>query len=137
MATAHFDTTLKNTLLDAIKTAIDSGGAAGTINFYTGTMPATPGTSITTQTLLGTLTFSYPCAPGASAGILTMSAITQDSSADATGTATWARCLNSAGVAKLDVDVSNTAGSGAAKLNTTSIVSGGPISITSFAISIP
>lgn len=136
MATAKFSTTTKNAILDAIKAAIDSGGAAGTIKIYTGTMPASPDTGLSGQTLLGTLTFSYPCSSGAASGVLTMSAITQDSAADADGTAAWARCLNSAGSAKLDIDVSNTAGSGALKLNTTAILAGGPIGITSFVINL-
>jgi hypothetical protein len=66
-----------------------------------------------------------------------MSAIAQDSSADATGTATWARIADSAGNTVMDVNMSVTGGGGALQLNTTSIVSGGPILISSFVISVP
>lgn len=39
----------------ALRDAIDAGGTGGGIEFYTGTIPATPETAITTQTLLGTI----------------------------------------------------------------------------------
>ena len=98
-------------------------------------MPADCATAITTQTLLGTLTFSDPCGTIAT-GSLTMSAITQDSSADATGTAAWARIQDSTGVVVMDLNVTTTGGGGAITLNTTNIVIGGPILITSFVISV-
>ncbi|MNW17442.1 hypothetical protein D3C71_2166300 [compost metagenome] len=63
---------------------------------------------------------------------MTFDAITADTSADADGTATWARILDGDGVAVVDVDVSNGAGTGVIKLNTVSIVAGGLIQITSF-----
>lgn len=135
MATVHFAPTLKDSVLAPILAALDAGSTGGTVKLYTGTMPASAVTAITTQTLLGTLTFSKPCGVIAS-GALAMSAITQDSSADATGTATWARIEDSNGVAVMDIDCSATGGSGALQLNTTSIVAGGPILITSFVISV-
>ena len=92
MAIIRFVTAVKNSALTTIKDAIDAGSGAGTIKFYTGTQPASPADAITSQVLLGTLTFSDPCG-SVSAGALTMSAITQDSSADATGTATWRALL--------------------------------------------
>lgn len=134
MSTVHYTAAIKSTILNAIKSAIDAGGAAATIKVYTGAMPATPETAVTTQTLLGTLTFSYPCGTVSGAG-LTMDAITQDSSADATGSAAWARILTSAGAAVKDIDCSITGGSGALQLNTPNIVEGGPILITSFVVS--
>ena len=135
MATAHFATSVKNSMLTDIKNAIDAGPAAGTIKFYTGSMPATTEDTVTTQTLLGTLTFSDPCGTVTS-GTFTASAITDDSSADASGTATWCRVLDSTGVSVIDLDVTNTGGGGAVQLNTVVIVAGGPIRITSFTISI-
>lgn len=137
MAIVHFSDTTKNSMLTPLRTAIDAGGAAGTIKLYTGTMAADTSTAITTQTLLGTLAFSYnPCGTVA-AGVLTMGSITQDSSADATGTATWARIQTSGGTVIMDIDVTNSGGGGSLQLNTVSIVIGGPILITAFAVSIP
>ena len=136
MAIVRFVDSVKNSVLTPLKDAIDAGSGAGTIKIYTGTQPTLASDAVTTQTLLGTLTFSEPCGTVAT-GALTMSAITQDSSADATGTATWARIADSAGNTVMDVNVSVTGGGGALQLNTTSIVSGGPILISSFVISVP
>lgn len=136
MAIVRFVTTAKNAVLNPLKEAIDAGSGPGTIKIYTGTQPSSASDAVTTQTLLGTLTFSDPCGTVAS-GALTMSAITQDSSADATGTATWARIADSAGNTVFDVNVSGTGGGGALQLNTTSIVENGPILISSFVISVP
>jgi hypothetical protein len=61
--------------------------------------------------------------------VLTFSAFTDDSSADATGTATWARITDSADTFVCDASVGT---SGAdINLNSTSITVGGIIRITS------
>ena len=135
MAVIHFANTLKDAVLAPIVTAIDAGSGAGTIKIYSGAIPANAATAITSQVLLGTLTFSDPCGTIAD-NALTMGAITQDSSADATGTAAWARIADSAGVTVMDINVTTTGGGGALTLNTTNIVIGGPILITSFIISV-
>jgi hypothetical protein len=98
-------------------------------------MPATPETAVTSQVLLGTLTCSAPCGT-VSGKVLTFSAIQQDNQADATGTVTWARLLDSNNTVVLDVDVSDTNGTGIIKMNTIDIVIGGPIALTSFSVSI-
>ena len=135
MATVHLDTLLKNSILAQIQIAIDAGAGPGTVKFYTGVMPTLTTDAVTTQTLLGTLIFSDPC--GATAdGALTMNAITSDASADATGVAAWARVADSTGLVIMDLNVSTTGGSGAIQLNTTNIVLGGPIGITSFVIAL-
>lgn len=123
------------------KAALENWAAqanSGTIKIYTGTIPSNPETAVSGQTLLGTLTFSstaFGSGTTAHPSVVTANAITQDSSADATGTAAWARILASDGTTVLaDVDVGT---SGATiNLNTTSIVAGGPISITSFTVSL-
>lgn len=126
-------TTLRTTLATAIRDDIDSGTGAGLIKVYTGTKPAGPDTAITSQTLLGTLTCSDPCGSVAS-GVLTFSAITQDSAADATGTATWARITTSAGDAVADVSITTSGGGGDLIMNTVTVVTGGPISCSSLTI---
>lgn len=136
MAIIRFVNTVKNAALAVIRTAIDAGSGAGTIKLYTGTQPTLAGDPITTQTLLGTLTFSDPCGTETT-GTFTASAITQDSAADATGTATWARIADSTGATVCDVDVGNAGGGASLQMNTTSIVVGGPILITYFTITIP
>ena len=127
----------RSAMLDAITTLIDAGAGAGTIKIYTGTMPADADDAIVAQVLLATLTFSDPAAPAASAGVLTFSSITQDSAADASGTAKWARVEDSDGNNVFDCDITPTGGGGAIELNTTNIVLGGPVQITSFVLTAP
>lgn len=136
MAIVRVAQALSTTICTAIQTAIDAGAAGGTINFYTGTIPATPETGITSQTLLGTCTFAVTSG-SVSAGVFTASAITQDSAADATGTATWARLKDSNSNPVFDCDVTTTGGGGTIQMVTTSIVVGGPIAFTSFTITMP
>lgn len=119
---------LRNAHLDAITAAIGAGAGAGVVQIYDGARPASGGAA---TTLLGTVTCSDPAAPAASGGVLTFSAFTEDSSADATGTAAWARIEDSTGAWVTDMDV-GTSGSGAELImNTTSVTTGGPIRIDS------
>lgn len=135
MAVMKLRTTVKNSVLTPLNDAISAGVNPGVLKLYTGTMRATPETAITTQTLLGTLTFSDPAGVVAD-GVLIMSAITQDAAADATGTATWATVEDSNGLSVFDIDVTNTGGGGTLQLNTVNIVAGGPILVTSFVINV-
>ena len=137
MANMRLASATRNSLAQRFQVLIDGGTGNGTIKIYTGTQPASADDGIGGATLLGTLTFSKPSAPAASGGVLTFNSITQDDSADATGTATWARIADSAGNTVFDCDVTATGGGGTITLNTTSIVAGGPIVITSFTITVP
>lgn len=111
--------------------AIDAGAGAALLKFYTATQPAGPDTAITSQTLLGTLTLTDP-AGSVTGRVLTLSAITEDSSADATGTATWARLETSAGTAIADLTV-GTSGTEVI-MNSADIIAAGPIQVTSATI---
>lgn len=121
-----YSTTLRNTMLDAITTAV---GASGLLRIYDGTRPATGGSA---TTLLAELTCNATFAAGAASGVLTLNAITSDSSANATGTATWFRIVTSGGTFVIDGNV-GTSGSDL-NLNTVSIVSGAAVAVTSFTI---
>lgn len=121
-----YSSTLRNNRLDQITSAV---GASGLLRIYDGSRPATGGAA---TTLLAELTCNATFAPGAAAGVLTLNAITQDSSANATGTATWFRITTSGGTAVVDGSVS-TSGSDL-NLTTTSIVSTQPVSVSSFTI---
>lgn len=122
---------LRNSMLDEITTAQDVG-ADSLLRIYDGTRPTDADTAVGGQTLLAELTFSTTSAPAASGGVLTYSSITDDSSANATGTASWFRVTTSAGAAVYDGDV-GTSGSDL-NLNSTSIVILGTVSVTSFTI---
>lgn len=119
-------TSLRNARMDQITTAI---GASGLLRVYDGSRPATGGAA---TTLLAQLALSATAAPAASGGVLTFNAITQDASADATGTATWFRITTSGGTAVIDGSV-GTSGSDL-NLTTTSIVAGQPVSVSSCVI---
>lgn len=113
---------LRNARLDAITTA---AGANAKLRLYSGTRPATGGTA---TTLLAELTCAATFAPAASGGVLTLNAITSDSSADASGTATWARLVKSDNTFVMDMDV----GTSGADLNMNSnvISAGAAVAIT-------
>jgi hypothetical protein len=68
---------------------------SGTLKIYAGTPPANADTALSGNTLLATLTFGSTAFASASSGSKTANAITQDSDAAATGTATFYRCLTS------------------------------------------
>lgn len=127
-----FAATTRNGWLDDVNTLINAGAGAGLIRIYDGTRPATGGTA---TTLLAELTCSDPAGAAASGGVFTFSAITQDSSANATGTATWFRIVDSNGTFVLDGNVS-TSGSDL-NLTSTSITATEPVSISSATITAP
>lgn len=120
---------LRNAMLDTITTQL---GTSPKVRIYSGTRPATGGTA---TTLLAELPMSATPAAAAASGVWTANAITNDSSADATGTASWFRALTSGNTPIIDGDV-GTSGSDL-NLNTTSIVSGGPVAISSWTITAP
>lgn len=127
MALAYDTVSIRNVMLDAITTR---AGANALLRLYDGSRPATGGTA---TTLLAELTCSATFAPAASGGVLTLNAITQDSSANASGTATWFRIVKSDGTTfVLDGDV-GTSGSDL-NLTTNVIVITQPVSISSFVI---
>lgn len=126
--------------LDAIVDRLDEGDGAATIRGRTGAQPADPDAA-ETGTLLFTLTMSDP-AFGAAAddtphALATASAITDDASADATNTLTYCRCgATGTGV---DDHIDGSAGTADADFifNTTSIVAGAVVSMSSFTVTLP
>jgi hypothetical protein len=122
-----YSSAIRNARMDAITTA---AGASALLRIYDGTRPATGGTA---TTLLAELTCNATFAPGASGGVLTLNAITQDSSANATGTATWFRIVKSDGTTHVLDGSVGTSGSDL-NLTTTSIVATQPVSVSSFVL---
>ena len=100
------------------------------LRIYDGSRPATGGTA---TTLLAELTCNATFAAAASSGVLSLNAITQDSSANATGTATWFRIVKSDGTTHVLDGSVGTSGSDL-NLTTTSIVATQPVSVSSFTI---
>lgn len=119
--------------------AID-GGTAAVIEIYSGSVPANADASGAGLTLLASLTCSATAFSGYSdtttAGRATFAAITSDSSADATGTASCFRIKTQTGGT---VIAQGTVGTSSADLilNTTAITSGSTVSITAATIDLP
>jgi len=124
---------LRNNMLDEITALIDAGAGAGKLRIYDGTQPAKGGTA---TNLLAELTFSDPSAAAASGGVWTASSITGDSSADATGTATWFRIVDSDNTFVLDGTCGDV-GSEDLVLDNASINAGQQVNVTSFTITLP
>lgn len=129
--TLRYSTALRNRQNDAIETEL---GASPILRIYSGAQPASVATAAS-GTLLAELTFGADPFGASSSAVVTANAITQDSSANATGTAGWFRIFKSDGTtAVIDGACTATGGGGEMELTTTSIVSGQPVSVTSFAI---
>lgn len=128
--TVSFTTAVRNARADQIATSIGNGGK---LRIYDGTPPASANAALSGNTLLAELTGGSPFAPSASGGVLTANSITQDASADATGTAAFFRVLDSAGTTVKYQGSVGTSGQDL-NLNTTSIVAGGPVAVTSLTI---
>ena len=120
---------LRNNMLDEIAALVDAGAGAGKLRIYDGSRPATGGAA---TTLLAELTFGDPAFAAAAAGVLTANAITDDSSADAAGTATWFRVVDSNDVFVYDGSV-GTSGEDL-NLNTTTFSIGLNVAISSLTI---
>ena len=109
--------------------AVTARANGGRLRIYSGTAPADANAALSANTLLADLTMS-PTAFGAAVnGVATANAITADSSADATGTATFFRVLESD---LATVVYQGTVGTSSAELNlsSVSIIANGPVSVT-------
>ncbi len=107
---------------------------SGTLKIYTvgSGVPATVATAISDQVLLGTLTFSATAFGSSVAGVATANTITGDTTADATGTASFFRLLSSGGTAHCQ-GLCGTSGADL-NLNTLSIVANADIEVTSLTL---
>lgn len=114
-------------------------GASPIIRIYSGAAPADADAALSGNTVLAELAMSatpFPAATDLNPGArITANAISNDSSADATGTATFFRILTSGAVSKFQGTV-GTATSDMI-LNTTAITLGSTVSITAATITLP
>lgn len=128
MAT-EIDTDVRNVALDAIADEFDGG----TLKIYTGAQPASPNDA-PSGTLLATIDLPTPAFGAAAAGSVAKNGTWQDTSADATGTAGWARLESSDGVHRIDMDAGE--GSGTLNLDETAIVATGTVTVSACTISL-
>lgn len=114
-------------------------GTNALVRVYSGAVPANVAASLGAAVQLGELACSSTFALAPSGGVITANAITQDSAADATGTASFFRVLTSGGTPKWQGTCGGTAQStvGDLQLNSTAIVVGGPIAVTALALTMP
>lgn len=128
----HYLEADRNTFLDQVDTSI---GASGLLRIYDGSQPANVAAALAGQTLLAELALSATAFGAAAAGVLTANAISDDASANATGTASWGTLVTSGGVRRVDFSVG--AAGADLNLNSTSITAGGTVSVSSFTITFP
>lgn len=113
---------------------ISAIGTSCQILLYTGSAPANADT-VASGTLLVTLTGNASQFGTASAGVITLSAVTSGVAGN-TGTCGYARILTSGSTKMLDLTSVGTSGSDL-NLNSTSITSGASVTITSATITVP
>jgi hypothetical protein len=129
MKTPRLSDVAVNAEIDAL-TALLNGGF---IDFYDGSQPATADTAISTQVRLASLSFGTPAFGAGVAGVAVANAITPDSDADATGTASWYRCWKSDHTTSV---TDGSIGTSGANINmaTTSIVQHATVTLPSFSL---
>jgi len=130
----HLSTAAQNAAANAVVDLID-GGSAGTLKIYSGSQAANANTT-PAGTLLATVAWANPAFGNASSGVATA---TDPASvnASATGTAGCFLVEDSTGANVFDGTVTATGGGGDLTLSTTSLVSGSPVDITSFTVTMP
>jgi len=125
MAINTLSTAFRNAIADLVGTRIDSGAGAGLLEVHTAAFAAK----------LATMTFSDPSYAAASSGVAQENAITDDISADATGTAAVLRVTSSTPTTEFE----GTVGTSGADLNFNSVafVTGDTVSVTDFPATAP
>jgi hypothetical protein len=103
----------------------------GKLLIYSGAQPANADAATGAGTLLAQLTFNATALSGSpSAGVGTFAAITQDSSANATGTAAWFRATKADDTPVFDGTVEATGGTADCIINSIAISSGAAVSVS-------
>lgn len=125
-----YTTTLINNQLDEIT---GYAGASALLRIYDGTPPADVDTALSGNTLLAQLTCNATFAPAASGGTLTLNAISDDTSADNTGTASFFRIYQSNGTTQVMQGSVGTSGADL-NLNSVSLSAGANVAVSSFVV---
>ena len=123
---------------DAIVDRLDAGAGAGKLKIYAGSVPADADASLGAATLLATLTLSDPAFGNAvdntGKATATANAITSDTAADATGTASFFRATDSNDLAVIQGSV-GTSGQNL-NLNSVAIQVGAEVGVTAWTYSV-
>lgn len=124
--------TSRNDAVDAITALI---GASGLLRIYDGSQPTDPDTGLGGQTMLAELALSATAFAAASGGSATANTITDDSDANATGTAAWFSFTTSGGGRIFEGSV-DTAGANI-NFNSVAFQSGATVAVSSFTLDVP
>lgn len=128
------NTELSNAAANAATDAIATLANTGYLRIYDGSKPASANTPVSSQILLAELRFGSTAFAAAVAGVATANAITSDTDANASGTASWFRVLKSDGTALWDGTV-GTSGCNI-NLNSTSIAIHAQVDVTALTFTI-
>ena len=116
----------------ALNAALDTVLDGGFLRIYDGAQPTDADEAIGAQVLLAELTLNATAFAAASGGSKAANAITSDSSANATGTATWGSLVTSGGTRLFDFSVGSSGAN--LNLNTVSIVASATVSCSAFTV---
>ena len=133
--------------LDAVVDRLDTGtGANARVRIYDGTQPGRPDDAVTTQTVLAEIDLGTAAVFGAATtgtgteantAVATSSILPKtDTSANASGTATWFRAVNKGTVAIIDGSV-GTAATFDMVLDNTSIATSQTVKLNSWKVKLP
>ena len=124
-----------DTMVNAEANAVGDALNNGYLRIYDGTQPATADTAIGAQVKLAELRLNADAFGAAAAGVITANAITSDTNAAATGTATWCRILASDGTT---VWFDGSVGTATANvvISTTAITAGAIVACTALTFSV-
>lgn len=126
-----FSNACVNAEADALAALLNTGY----LRIYDGTQAVTADTAVGAQVLLAELRFGATAFGAAVAGLITANAITADTSANATGTASWFRALKSDGTSSVYDGTVGTSGCDAT-INSTAISSGAAVSCSALSIQV-
>jgi len=136
--TVRISTAARNASVNAVAALVDAGSAAGKLRIYTGTQPAGGPGDAATGTLLVEIPLADPAYASASSGTALADVDpVPTANASNTGTAGWARILDSNNNAIVDGSVTVTGGGGDFTVNTTTVTSGLAVNLTSHSLSQP
>jgi hypothetical protein len=121
---------------DAVVDRLDAGAGPGTLVIFGSACPD-DADDADSGTTLAVLTFGDPAFGSAVDGVATANAITQDSSANATGTATCFRAKDSNSNVVFQGAITTSGGGGQIVLSSTSITAGQSVAITSLTYTQP
>ncbi len=136
------DTTKISNQLAATEAAAGAGEFDnGYLRIYDSTggtgQPATVDTAIGSQVKLAELRFAATAEASSTNGVITFAAITPDSSADASGTATWFRAFKADGTTPLWDGSAGAEGSGMTlELNSAVISSGAEVAVSALTLTV-